>query len=725
MKKLNKNIVFMSGTYILGVIMFSVLITTALLVVKIPIGVYSLPLSCVFSAIACYFFSGRSVKDTLISVSAGLAFVALSIAVSCLVYDWSWDGNTYHKSMLALMEHGWNPFYETFYSYADKHFTFLSDVTATWYDAYPKGTEIWGACVYKLVGNIEAGKSFNILGTVASLLISFGIISEVKVLKKWQAGVCAALLCLNPVMLSQMFTYYNDGFLFQMVLICTLACLYLTFFENKKYTQTCYYIIFLAINIGFNIKFSSLIFFAFACGSLFVYWWVTKWKSGFANGGKATVIMRFIVLASSVFSGICLSGATSYVINTIRYRNPVYTMIGEGSTDIMVFNTPEKYLDMSNLKSFITSLFSKTTVYKDMEAIELKFPFTFDSSEFSSAMACDTRTGGWGVLFSGIFIISLVIWAFAFVNFIRKKSPVYHVSAIFAGVGIVTILFVPSMWWARYCVWLFYVPACAVAYLFYRANVCNKRSLEKIFGAGIIAALLILNMSPNIAKSIEIFEDYSYQQADFKKLKAAAETSDISVSCGTENKFYGRIFNLYDNGITNFTYDQKVQSKYTDKIFDSRSLYYRVDSGLMATDSLEKFVEYVKNKDDLVILISAKDEASYALNEKTIGIMQSLGLEFDLKNRYRYSYLAVIDENEVVFEKLANKKLYYTEKIDNKVLSMTSAGYENGCISSVEISGLEYSLNRRGLNIVVYDKNKDIVIDSIAVDTFKGEAISR
>lgn len=723
--KNKKNIVFMSGMYILGVIMLSVLVTTALLVVKIPIGVYSLPLSCIFSAVACYFFSDKSVKDTLVSVAVGTVFIVLSLVVSCLVYDWSWDGNTYHKSMLALMEHGWNPFYETFYSYADKHFTFLSDVTATWYDAYPKGTEIWGACVYKLVGNIEAGKSFNILGTVASLLISFGIVSEINVIKKWQAGVCAVLLCLNPVMLSQMFTYYNDGFLFQMVLICTLACLYLTFFENKKYTHVCYYIIFLAINIGFNIKFSSLIFFALPCGSLFIYWWVTKWKSGFAHDSKAILIRHFVVLASSVFSGICLSGATSYIVNTIRYKNPVYTMIGPGSTDIMGFNTPEKYLGMSNLESFFNSLFSKTTAFKAMEDVELKFPFTFDADEFSSAMTCDTRTAGWGVLFSGILIISLVILGFAFANFLKKKSPIYHVSAIFVGIGIVTILFVPSMWWARYCVWLFYLPACAVMYLFYRANICDKRALEKVFGAGIVAALLLINMSPNIAMSIQVFEDYSYYQADFAKLKAASETSDISISCGKENKFYGRIFNLYDKGITKFTYDENVQNKYSDTIFDSRKLYYKVNSGLMATDSLEGFIDCIKSKRDLVILISAKDEASSSLNDKTISIMRSLGLEFKLKNRHRYSYMAVVDENEVVYEKLANKKLYYTAKIDNKSVSMTSAGYNNGNISSIEISGLEYSLNRRGLNIVVYDKNKDIVVDSINIDTFTGEKLSR
>lgn len=49
---------------------------------------------------------------------------------------------------------------------------------------------------------------------------------------------------------------------------------------------------------------------------------------------------------------------------------------------------------------------------------------------------------------------------------------------------------------------------------------------------------------------------------------------------------------------------------------------------------------------------------------------------------------------------------------------MTSAGYSAGNKSSIVINGKEYSKNKRGLNIVVYDKTKDEVISSRIFDTW-------
>ena len=51
---------------------------------------------------------------------------------------------------------------------------------------------------------------------------------------------------------------------------------------------------------------------------------------------------------------------------------------------------------------------------------------------------------------------------------------------------------------------------------------------------------------------------------------------------------------------------------------------------------------------------------------------------------------------------------------------MKSIGYSDGNVASVMIEGKECSVNRRGLNIVVYSHYQDKVIDSVNFDIQAG-----
>lgn len=84
-------------------------------------------------------------------------------------------------------------------------------------------------------------------------------------------------------------------------------------------------------------------------------------------------------------------------------------MIGEGATDLITVQLPDVYQNMNNISRFICSLFSKTNGSKTIEQVEWKIPFTIYKSEFLPAHSCDVRTAGWGILFSGIFIISMAV----------------------------------------------------------------------------------------------------------------------------------------------------------------------------------------------------------------------------------------------------------------------------------------------------------------------------
>ncbi len=87
--------------------------------------------------------------------------------------------------------------------------------------------------------------------------------------------------------------------------------------------------------------------------------------------------------------------------------------------------------------------------------------------------------------------------------------------------------------------------------------------------------------------------------------------------------------------------------------------------------------------------------------------------------------MAVIDSGNVVYEDMSDNKLEQETEIAGNKIDMQSAGYETGNIASIKINGLEYALNKRGINIVVYDKQANRVIDSVRIDTYIGDELTR
>ena len=54
--------------------------------------------------------------------------------------------------------------------------------------------------------------------------------------------------------------------------------------------------------------------------------------------------------------------------------------------------------------------------------------------------------------------------------------------------------------------------------------------------------------------------------------------------------------------------------------------------------------------EDYILIVSVADDASNALTKKIIDLMRELGFEFDLKGKFRYGYLAVLDQGKCIEE---------------------------------------------------------------------------
>jgi hypothetical protein len=121
------------------------------------------------------------------------------------------------------------------------------------------------------------------------------------------------------------------------------------------------------------------------------------------------------------------------------------------------------------------------------------------------------------------------------------------------------------------------------------------------------------------------------------------------------------------------------------------------------------------------ILIGVKDEAAVSINDNILNRLSALGLQQSLEKQFHHPYLAVIDEGNVVYESLGadNSVIlgYSGVLLDGTKYDMYSEGTVEGRCS-INIEGLEYAPNFRGLNFVVYDNEAKKVIDSVVFDTY-------
>ncbi len=131
----------------------------------------------------------------------------------------------------------------------------------------------------------------------------------------------------------------------------------------------------------------------------------------------------------------------------------------------------------------------------------------------------------------------------------------------------------------------------------------------------------------------------------------------------------------------------------------------------------------VDNKENMII-ISARDEAQNGLSTNIKLKLKSIGLNLD-KLAYRGSYVAVVTNGKVIYEKINNKDSIeeHSEILNNLGINkLISAGLNFGNTSKIVYHDKDYSLNKRGLNIVIIEKNSHV--KRYSIDTHKTELMA-
>ena len=131
---------------------------------------------------------------------------------------------------------------------------------------------------------------------------------------------------------------------------------------------------------------------------------------------------------------------------------------------------------------------------------------------------------------------------------------------------------------------------------------------------------------------------------------------------------------------------------------------------------LNMLPELVKN---FLVIIAVKDTPGNCINGGIVNQLKNAGFKENLQNRHLQSYIGVIDGGQLLFESLSkiNEPILWETKIDSYQVKAISKVLGNGDTAEIKINDVDYAVNERGLNIVVFNKRSGNLIDSVCFDT--------
>lgn len=184
---------------------------------------------------------------------------------------------------------------------------------------------------------------------------------------------------------------------------------------------------------------------------------------------------------------------------------------------------------------------------------------------------------------------------------------------------------------------------------------------------------------------------------------------------------------------------KRKNRRLTDTLSELEQNYHEVTDALSAArgnglsaEKLKSEINFLRYIDMLkkfaqrycVIIVANDTPYGPSVTPEMTERLMDIGLHINLFGRYRCAYAALIDAGTLVFEEIRLDTAEFIEKkidLDGNKFVLTSVGF-NGArhlpTGSILINGTEYAPNQRGLNVVVYDKVTQVLLDAIAFDMF-------
>ncbi|MCM1299696.1 MAG: adenylyltransferase/cytidyltransferase family protein [Firmicutes bacterium] len=154
---------------------------------------------------------------------------------------------------------------------------------------------------------------------------------------------------------------------------------------------------------------------------------------------------------------------------------------------------------------------------------------------------------------------------------------------------------------------------------------------------------------------------------------------------------------------------------------------------LKAEQNFESYLQMLKGfaKRYCVMVAAKGTPCGSAFTDGISKAFMNVGFKTDLRGKDFCGYAALIDGGRVVFEMLeadVSKLINIAVDLDmGQEVKLFSSGERSFEINKglISVSGREYSPNSRGLNLVVYDKVTDTVIDAVCFDPSNSNSVFR
>jgi hypothetical protein len=431
--------------------------------------------------LSSYYYNGTArLKNSIIVIFLSALILVFCFTAAGEIYDVSVDGLWYHQEAVINLAEGWNPVYgnvqpDVRASQLEK-LTF-SNTTNIWINAYPKGTWIFQAAVYRLTGNLEQGKGLNLLLIIISFLFSVSGLLRFDKIKSMSVNfIIAFLLAFNPVSMCQVFTFCIDG-VFASLLLIFLALVFHVFVDSRR-RRLLFSLLFLTTVMLLNIRITAIPFLGLWTAGLVISLYFHKSRE-LAKSFSIVVISGFI-------TGILIIGYAPYVTNHINYGHPLHPYWGKDKVSLNFSSERIPFTiymeSKSSLECLAISLFCKSK--NDEKIPEMKIPFTIHQNESLAFMLSHPNTGGFGPLFGGIFLLAIVILIYCTLIFGKAVLPFVLITLSL----ILSVVIHPYAWWNRYIPQLFFFPIVMSIMLF---TLENRGFLRKT--AWLLIILLMYN----------------------------------------------------------------------------------------------------------------------------------------------------------------------------------------------------------------------------------------
>jgi len=420
------------------------------------------------------------IKQFLIWLSITPVLFLASATAFSHTYDISYDGQDYHQSAIIALSNKWDPLYQNALPINPSN-----PVDKPVDEGY--GKTIWSidSSIYKLTRNIDSALAINLIIGFIALSLAFVALLEFD-LSPLNSLLLAIAAVFTTIFIEQTFSFREDALSYELMII-GLSSLILLYRRKNKLVPLLG--LFVSVVLIASIKDSNLfMFIPLVILSIYIIIQRKIYRlSYFKPLATGAFIIAVLLLFNPFVTNLYDHHAIYYPFNTPYFANSIK------SQDI-----PINIANDNRFELFFAGIFSRATNgnYRDngsQALANLKVPFSFTGNDLLAESSVSAKTaGGYGVLFSGIFVISLLAYVYLLVKDFKSKN---RTTVLWLTGGMILVigscLISPAPNYSRYISELYLIPTAVAASLLITGG---KGLIGRRFIGLLIICLLLVNI---------------------------------------------------------------------------------------------------------------------------------------------------------------------------------------------------------------------------------------